>query len=55
MKGKDGGFEESGKGVAAMWAGTGVGFVKKVQPAKEIVEELRREAAEALRGAAAKI
>lgn len=39
----DAGFGQGGKGRAAMWAGTGVGLVRKEQPAAEIVAEVRRE------------
>lgn len=55
VKAEDGGFDEKGKGRAAMWAGTGVGFVKKVQPAAEIVEELRSAASKALKDASANL
>ena len=55
VKEDNAGFDEDGKGRAAIWAGTGVGFVKKVQSAAEIVEEVRSGAAEALKGAASKL
>lgn len=41
VEGEDKGFGSHGKGRAAMWAGTGVGLVKKEQSAAEIVEEVR--------------
>lgn len=47
VKADDRGFGVSGKGRAAMWAGTGVGLVRKVQPAGEIVEEVRSAAQKA--------
>jgi nitronate monooxygenase len=46
---------EKGKGRAAIWAGTGVGLVKKVQGAKEIVEEVRKDASQALERANAQL
>ena len=52
---EDGGFEASGKGRAAMWAGTGVGFAKKIQPAAEIVEEVRSATVKALKSATARL
>ena len=55
MKTEDAGFDRAGKGRAAMWAGTGVGFARRVQPAAEIVEEVRDAASKALEGARAKI
>jgi len=39
---------EAGKARAAIWAGAGVGLVKKVQPAGEIVKEIRAAAKRAL-------
>jgi len=39
---------EAGKARAAIWAGAGVGLVKKVQPAGEIVKEIRAAAKKAL-------
>lgn len=46
---KDKGFSAvKGQGRAAIWAGTGVGLVTKVQSAREIVEEVRRDAVKAL-------
>ncbi len=50
VKGDDKGLSENGKGRAAIWAGTSVGIVKKVQPAADIVEEVREGAAKVLRG-----
>lgn len=50
-----GGFGVRGKGRAAMWAGTGVGLVKKVQPAGEIVEEVRSAALKAIESAKARL
>ena len=41
IKDQNKGFAEFGKGRATAWAGTGVGLIKKEQPAAEIVEELR--------------
>jgi nitronate monooxygenase len=52
---KDGGFGVGGKGRAAMWAGTGVGLVKKEQSAAEIVEEVRTGAQRALEDARARL
>ena len=51
----DGGFGLGGKGRAAMWAGTGVGLVKKEQSAVEIVEEVRNGAQRALEDARARL
>jgi nitronate monooxygenase len=50
-----GGFGVRGKGRAAMWAGTGVGLVNKVQPAGEIVEEVRSAAVKAIEAAKARL
>lgn len=55
LKAEDAGFGQDGKGRTAMWAGTGVGFVKKIQPAAEIVEEVRSAAVKALEAAKAKL
>ena len=52
---KDGGFGLGGKGRAAMWAGTGIGLVKKEQSAAEIVEEVRNGAQRALEDARARL
>ena len=52
---KDGGFGLGGKGRAAMWAGTGVGLVKKEQSAAEIVEEVQNGAQRALEDARARL
>ena len=54
-KGEDGGYGVDGKGRTAMWAGTGVGLVRREQGAAEIVEEVRREVGEALRTAQARL
>ncbi|TKA77567.1 hypothetical protein B0A55_06634 [Friedmanniomyces simplex] len=48
LKAEDGGYGLDGKGRTAMWAGTGVGLVKREQPAAEIVEEVRRQVVEML-------
>ena len=45
---EDRGYAADGKGRAAIWAGTGVGLVKREQAAEEIVDEVRREAAAAM-------
>lgn len=55
IKGDDAGFAAGGKGRAAMWAGTGVGMVKKVQPAGEIVEEVRTQARKVLESVSARL
>ena len=55
VKADDGGFGVHGKGKAAMWAGTGVGLVKKIQPAGEIVEEVRNAALKAMEAAKARL
>jgi nitronate monooxygenase len=52
---KDGGFGLGGKGRAAMWAGTGIGLVKKEQSAAEIVGEVRNGAQRALEDARARL
>lgn len=49
---EDRGFAEGGKGRAAIWAGTGVGMVREVQSAGEIVEHIRNEASKLLANAA---
>jgi nitronate monooxygenase len=46
LKEEDLGWGESNR--ATVWAGTGVGLVKKVQPAAEIVEEIRADTKKAL-------
>lgn len=51
-KEEDKGWGESNR--ATVWAGTGVGLVKKVQPAAEIVEEVREGARQALEAAKAR-
>lgn len=55
VKGEDAGFAVGGEGRAAMWAGTGVGMVKKVQPAGEIVDEVRAGARRVLEGVGARL
>ena len=55
VKADDRGFDEGGKGRAAIWAGSGVGLVKKVQPAAEIVEDVRDGVRKALERANAKL
>ncbi len=50
VKSDNRGFGEGGKGRAAIWAGTGVGLVKREQPAAEIVEEVRSQARKVLEG-----
>ncbi|KAF2107745.1 hypothetical protein BDV96DRAFT_505844 [Lophiotrema nucula] len=47
-KGEDAGYATGLKGRAAIWAGTGVGLVNKVEDAKDIVESVRNEAKEIL-------
>lgn len=49
VKGEDAGFGDSKR--AAIWAGTGVGLVKKVEGAADIVVEVRNGAREALQRA----
>jgi nitronate monooxygenase len=46
--GEDKGFKTGLQGRAAMWAGTGVGLVKEVQSAGEIVQKVREEARDVL-------
>jgi nitronate monooxygenase len=48
VKGEDAGYDKDLKGRAAIWAGTGVGMVKEVESAKDIVEGVRREVKEIL-------
>jgi nitronate monooxygenase len=55
VKADDGGFGVHGKGKAAIWAGTGVGLVKKIQPAGEIVEEVRDAALKVMKAAKARL
>ncbi|KAF2259410.1 NPD-domain-containing protein [Lojkania enalia] len=45
---EDRGFETGLEGRAAIWAGTGVGIVKEVENARDIVDSVRREAKEIL-------
>lgn len=49
------GFAEDLSGRAAAWAGTGVGLVKREQPAKEIVESVRSGIVAALEAAKARL
>ncbi|GAB7358694.1 hypothetical protein MBLNU230_g3923t1 [Neophaeotheca triangularis] len=49
------GFEVDGEGRAAVWAGTGVGLVKRVQSAREIVEEVRMDAVAAIERAKSRL
>ena len=51
IKAEDAGYGRDGKGRATVWAGTGVGLVTKVQPAAEIVEEVRSATLKALKAA----
>ncbi|KAL5404699.1 hypothetical protein PMIN03_008967 [Paraphaeosphaeria minitans] len=44
------GYATGGKGRAAIWAGTGVGIVREVEGAGDIVEKVRREAKEIMDG-----
>ena len=55
VKAEDAGFGVDRKGRAAIWAGTAVGIVKKVQPAAEIVEEVRDAARKALEAVNSKL
>ncbi|KAK3715239.1 hypothetical protein LTR37_007206 [Vermiconidia calcicola] len=55
VKAEDAGLGVDGKGKAAIWAGTAVGIVKKVQPAGEIVEEVRNAARKALEAVNSKL
>jgi nitronate monooxygenase len=48
VAGEDKGFNIGLQGRAAIWAGTGVGLVKQVQSARDIVEEVRRETRDVL-------
>jgi len=48
VKGTDSGYNKDLNGRAAIWAGTGVGMVKEVESAKDIVEGVRRQANEIL-------
>ncbi|CAO2654073.1 Nn.00g108060.m01.CDS01 [Neocucurbitaria sp. VM-36] len=45
---EDKGFKTGLQGRAAIWAGTGVGLVKEVKSAKDIIETLRREVKETI-------
>ncbi|GAB1734255.1 hypothetical protein NU195Hw_g3207t1 [Hortaea werneckii] len=51
VKAEDQGYAVNGKGRAAIWAGSGVGMVRKEQLAAEILEEVRREIGEAFQKA----
>ena len=53
LKEKDLGWGESNR--ATIWAGTGVGLVKRVQPAAEIIEEVRSGVMQALEKAKANL
>ncbi|KAL5438824.1 hypothetical protein PMIN06_010146 [Paraphaeosphaeria minitans] len=44
------GYATGGKGRAAIWAGTGVGIVREVEGAGDIVEKVRRDAKEIMGG-----
>ena len=55
IKAEDAGFGQGGKGRATVWAGTGVGLVTRVQPAAEIVEEVRSVAIVALKKAGSRL
>jgi nitronate monooxygenase len=44
VSGEDRGFKTGLEGRAAIWAGTGVGLVKEVQSARDIVKSVRRQA-----------
>jgi nitronate monooxygenase len=44
VSGEDRGFKTGLQGRAAIWAGTGVGLVKEVQSAKDILESVREQA-----------
>jgi nitronate monooxygenase len=48
VKGEDAGYDKDLNGRAAIWAGTGVGLVKEVESARDIVESVRRETIEIL-------
>ncbi|KAF1829338.1 inosine monophosphate dehydrogenase [Decorospora gaudefroyi] len=48
VAGEDRGFKTGLEGRAAIWAGTGVGLVKEVKGAREIVETVRQEAKDIL-------
>ncbi|KAI6825712.1 inosine monophosphate dehydrogenase [Hortaea werneckii] len=47
VKAEDRGYAVDGKGRAAIWAGSGVGLVRKEQSTAEILEDVRREMEEA--------
>lgn len=49
------GFGVDGQGRAAMWAGTGVGMIKSVRGAGEIVREMREGTARVLREVGARL
>jgi nitronate monooxygenase len=55
VKAEGAGFGQDRKGRATVWAGTGVGLVTKVQPAAEIVEEVRAATIKALKAAEHKL
>jgi nitronate monooxygenase len=54
-KAENGGYGINGQGRTAMWAGTGVGLVKKEQPAADIVEEVREQVLKALANAKSRL
>jgi len=57
-KGEDGGYGPDGDGVMGrtmIWAGAGVGLVKEVQSAEDILVEVRKEARKALERAKASL
>lgn len=54
-KTEDAGFGTGEHSRAATWAGTGVGLVRKEQPAAEIVKEVRKGILEALKVVKAKL
>lgn len=54
-KSEGAGYGVDGKGRAAMWAGTGVGLVKREQPAATIVEEVREGVAAAMQAVKASL
>ena len=49
VKGEDKGYATGGNGRAAIWAGAGVGIVKEIEAAADIVDKVRTEAKEVLR------
>ena len=55
VQAEDAGFGEGGKGRATVWAGTGVGLVKQLQPAAGIVEEVRNAVSTSLKVAESRL